>query len=405
MTTYRDRRTRLTWVAAAGLLLLGAERARSADSGAATGDVTDVTLVRTLARHPGAGVLWEPYIAQWAEKQLVVAFGAGIPGKADMGDILCCVSRDEGKTWAEPVAIFDHLRREGAIQFAYANPVLYRPPGQDVIWCFAMRCPVNWRDSEDSRLAAAYTADGGRTWVPVELSMYYTGPLIIVGGLLRVDEGRQARYLLPAHRNTLRHDPLGSRDQFVLESTSLLEWKLAGTDSGAQGRPVQGNPPGFVPQPATGKLFLHEGQLALGDKAGEVRMVMRTSRYDHDARAVDPPRAYSSVSHDSGRNWSPAVPEPELFNAVAKGYYGRSVLGTEVYVYNDGEAGLRKSLRYKIRRPGQEWTPERTLFDAGIHNSYPTLLEHAPGEFYAVWDSGTETAYRTSIRFGKFILK
>jgi hypothetical protein len=203
----------------------------------------------------------------------------------------------------------------------------------------------------------------------------------------------------------LRHDPLGSRDQFVLESTSLLEWKLAGTDSGVQARPVQGNPSGFIPQPASGKLFLHEGQLAPGDMAGEVRMVMRTARYDHDGRAVDPPRAYSSVSHDGGRNWSTAVPEPELFNSVAKGYYGQSALGTEVYVYNDGEAWLPKALRYKIRRPGQEWTRERTFFDAGIRNSYPTLLEHAPGEFYAVWDSGTETANRTSIHFGKFILK
>ena len=78
-----------------------------------------------------------------------------------MGDILSCTSTNEGKTWAEPVAIFDHERHNGAIQFAYANPVLYRPPGQDVIWCFAMRCPLNWRDSEDSRLAAAYSADGG----------------------------------------------------------------------------------------------------------------------------------------------------------------------------------------------------------------------------------------------------
>ena len=167
--------------------------------------------------------MWEPYIAQWSGKQLIVAFGAGIPGKSDMGDMLCCTTTDEGKTWSEPVAIFDHERREGAIQFAYANPVLYRVPGQDVVWCFVMRCPINWRDSEDARLAAAYTADGRRTWTPLELSMLYTGPVIIVGGVLRVDEAGKARYLLPAHRNTLRHDPLGTRDQFVLESTSLLE--------------------------------------------------------------------------------------------------------------------------------------------------------------------------------------
>jgi BNR repeat-like domain len=405
VTRSRNRQSWFTRVIALVLFLAVAARARSADIAPTSGDVTDVSLVRTLTRHPGASVLWEPYIAKWVDKHLVVAFGAGIPGKADMGDILCCTSTDDGKSWSEPVAIFDHQRREGSIQFAYANPVLYHPPGHDVIWCFAMRCPINWADSEDSRLAAAYTADGGRTWVPVEMSMFYTGPLIIVGGILRVNEGRQSRYLLPAHRNTLRHDPLGSRDQFVLESTSLLEWRLAGTDSLARARSGRENPTGFIPQPAAGKVFLHEGQLALGEKDGEVRMVMRTSRYDHDGGALDAPTAYSSISRDAGRTWSTAIAEPELFNSVAKGYYGRSARGDEIYVYNDGKAWVRKALRYKVRRPSQDWSPERSFFDAGIHNSYPTLLERAPGEFYAVWDSGTENAHRTSIRFGRLVLK
>jgi hypothetical protein len=136
MMSSRHGRTWLTKVAAVVFVLAVAERAGPAGNVPATGDVTDVTLVRTLDRHPDAAVLWEPYIAQWADKRLVVAFGAGIPGKTDMGDILCCTSTDEGKTWAEPIAIFDHERREGAIQFAYANPVLYHPSGQDVIWCF-----------------------------------------------------------------------------------------------------------------------------------------------------------------------------------------------------------------------------------------------------------------------------
>jgi BNR repeat-like domain len=372
---------------------------------AVSGDVSDVTVVRTLERHPRSAVLWEPYIAQWSAKQLIVAFGAGLPGKTDMGDILSCLTMDEGKTWSEPIAIFDHEHREGAIQFAYANPVLYRAPGQNVVWCFAMRCPINWRDSEDARLAAAYTADGGRAWTPVELSMLYTGPVIIVGGILRVDEAGKTRYLLPAHRNTLRHDPLGTRDQFVLESTSLLEWGLAGTGTAARAQPRPENPAGFVPQPVTGKVFLHEGQLAPGVKPGEVRMVMRTARYDRDGAALDPPRAFSSVSLDGGRNWSSATPEPDLFNSVAKGFYGRSARGKEIYVYNDGEAKVRKALRYKVKRRGDGWGPEQTFFDAGIHNSYPTLLEYAPDQFYAVWDSGTEKARRTSIRFGKLVLK
>ena len=76
-----------------------------------------------------------------------------------------------------------------------------------------------------------------------------------------------------------------------------------------------------------------------------------------------------------------------------------------MYVYNDGPAWLRKSLRYKVKPPGGDWSVERTFFDAGIHNSYPTLLEHAPDEFYAVWDSGTDKAHRTSIRFGKLLVK
>ena len=49
--------------------------------------------------------------------------------------------------------------------------------------------------------------------------------------------------------------------------------------------------------------------------------------------------------------------------------------------------------------------PQKTFFDAGIKNSYPTLLEVAPGDFRAVWDSGTADTARTHIHFGKFTLK
>src|SRR5471030_1027387 len=108
-----------------------------------TGDVTDVRVIRSVEQHPGAALLWEPYIAEWKPKHLVVAFGAGIPGKTDMGDILASVSTDDGGRWGEPASVFDHNQRFGAMQFGYANPVLYRPPGQDVLWCFAMRCPMN----------------------------------------------------------------------------------------------------------------------------------------------------------------------------------------------------------------------------------------------------------------------
>lgn len=352
-----------------------------------SGDVRDVKVVRRMEQHPGANLLWEPYIAEWKPKHLVVAYGAGIAGKVDMGDIWASASKDDGETWEEAAVVFDHRQRHGAMQFAYANPVLYKPPGQDVLWCFAIRCPMNYAHSEDARLAGAFSADGGRSWTPVELAMSYTGPLIIVAGIHRIVENGQPRYLLPAHRNTRRNDPLGSRDQFVLSSTSLLDWSLAG----------------HVPRPDG--VFIHEGSLAPGDVDGELKMVMRTARYDKEGAQLDTPRAYSTSSKDGGRTWTPAEPEPELWNSVSKGYFGKSTSGAHLYVYNDGKAWLRTSLRYKLKPAGGAWGEERTFYDAGVKNSYPTLIEVAPGEFRAVWDSGTKDRNRTQICFGRFSLK
>ena len=207
-----------------------------------------------------------------------------VNGKKDMGDILATISRDDGDTWEEPVAIFDHRQRQGAIQFAYANPVLYRAPGQDIVWCFAMRCPIAFENSEESQLVAAFSADGGRTWTPVELAMHYTGPLITNAGIVETEiEGRKL-FLLPAHRNTLQNDPRGSRDHFILSSTSLLEWKIEA----------------YIPQPTVARVFLHEGNMARGDAPGELKIVMRTANYDDSSLTTDPPRAYSSVSMDGG---------------------------------------------------------------------------------------------------------
>jgi len=361
------------------------------------GDVTDVRVIRHVEKHPQAWRLWQPFIIQGQKKRhLIVAFGAMTNGKKDMGDILVARSKDDGDTWEEPVAVFDHNQRQGAIQFAYANPVLYRAPGQDVIWCYAMRCPNVYRNSEESQLVGAFTADGGRSWTPVEMAMHYTGPLILNAGIVRAEfEGRK-RFLLPAHRNTLQKDPLGSRDHFILSSTSLLEWKLEA----------------FIPQPETGKVFLHEGNIAPGDEPGELKIVMRTANCEQDRLTTDPPRAYSSISRYGGHTWSHAQQEPERPNAKSKGFFGRAENGTHIYVYNDGPAqrevapgfpnGGRTSLRYKIKPVGGGWSEEKTFFDAGIKNSYPTLVEVAPGDFRCVWDSGTEDTPRTHIRFGKF---
>lgn len=353
-----------------------------------TGDVTDVRVIRQVDQHPGAALLWEPSIAVWQPRHLVAVFGAGIPGKTDMGDMFVSISTNDGDTWGEPVLVFDHNQRHGALQFAYANPVLFKPPGQDVLWLFAMRCPMNYADSEDARLTAAYSADGGRSWTPVEPAMHYTGPLITVsGGLYRVDDANgQPRYLMPVHRNTRRHDPLGSRDQLLLSSTSLLEWRLEG----------------FVPQPKEGRVFLQEGNLAPGDAPGELKLVMRTALDSSEGKALDPPRAFSSISRDGGRTWTPAQQEPDLWNSVAKPYFGRAADGTHLYVYSDGPAWSRMALRYKLKPPGESWSAQHTFYDSGTHNSYPTLLEIAPGEYRAVWDSGTKDRHRTHIRFGKF---
>jgi hypothetical protein len=365
------------------------------------GDVTDIRELRHVDQHPDAWRVWQPFIVQGLKRRhLIVAYGAMRNGKKDMGDILAMVSTNDGDTWAEPVYVFNHKERQGDIQYAYANPVLYRAPGQDVIWCFAMRCPINQENSEESFLVGAFSADSGRTWTPVEMAMHYTGPLILNAGIVAVQQRGQTRYLLPAHRNTLAADPRGSRDHFVLSSTSLLDWKMEA----------------YIPQPESPRVFLHEGNIAPWENPGELKIVMRTADYDDTALTTDPPRAWSSVSSDGGRSWTVPVEEPDLHNAKAKGFFDRARDGTHIYVYNDGPAqrdktwhgfprGGRTSLRYKTKPAGGEWSAERTFYDAGIKNSYPTLVEVAPGDFRAVWDSGTVDTPRTHIQFGKLKLK
>ncbi len=188
----------------------------------ATGDVRDVRVVRTADQEPRASLLGQPTIALWKERHLVVAYQKGIAGKTDMGSIDAIVSCNDGDSWSIPSTIFDHEQRHNAMQFGYCNAVLYHPPGQQVLWSSAMRCPLNDADSEDSHLGPAFS---------------------------------------------------------------------------------------------------------------------------------------------------------------------------------------RMPLRYKMKPANGGWNTDRTFFDAGIHNSYPTLIETAPGEFRAVWDSGDEKRHRRSIRFGKFTLK
>ena len=88
------------------------------------GDVTEIRVIRRVVQHPDAWRVWQPFIIQGQKKRhLIVAFGAMTNGKKDMGDIFVSLSKDDGDTWEEPVVVFDHNQRQGAIQFAYANPV------------------------------------------------------------------------------------------------------------------------------------------------------------------------------------------------------------------------------------------------------------------------------------------
>ncbi len=228
--------------------------------------------------------------------------------------------------------------------------------------------------------------------------MHYSGPLILNASVIETEVKGIKTYILPAHRNTLASDPRGSRDHFVLSSTSLLEWRLEA----------------YIPQPTQARVFLHEGNIGYGEQSGELKMVMRTADYDETNKTTDPPRAYSSVSRDGGQSWSVARPEPELHNAKSKGYFSHTQSGGHIYVYNDGPAqrgtapgfpnGGRTSLRYKTKPQGGQWSEQKTFYHAGIKNSYPTLAEVAPGDFRCVWDSGTVDRPRTHISYGKLKL-
>jgi len=327
--------------------------------------------------------IWQPFIAIWKENYYVVSYGLKLDGRSDMGDIVCSITKDGGKTWTPPVTIFDHRLHNGTRRYAYANGVLFRPEGQDIIWCFAMRTPLSHPDSEDSELCAAYSCDGGYSWIHVELWMDFHSSLITNAGIVPVEDNGRTKYLLPVHRNTVRHDPKGDREQFVLKSTNLLNWQLAS----------------YIPRPDD--VWVHEGNIAEGEKPGELKMVMRTAKYYADKEALDSRMAYSSVSFDNGETWSKAVPEPDLYNTASKGFFGKDSKGRHIYVYNDGDRGVRTSLYYVTKEPGKKWSNPRLFYYDNNHNSYATLIEKNPGVFLCVWDSSNELGIKRSvIRFG-----
>ncbi|MFM9954551.1 MAG: hypothetical protein ACKVVO_10870 [Opitutaceae bacterium] len=86
-----------------------------------------------------------------------------------------------------------------------------------------------------------------------------------------------------------------------------------------------------------------------------------------------------------------------------------SIRTTHLRVFKDGPvtpATLaptgRTSLRYPLKTAGGAGSAEKTFDAAGIKNSCPTLIEFAPRDFRAAWDSGTKNRSRSHIRFGKF---
>lgn len=348
-----------------------------------TGDVKEIVTIDNLAPNSPYNKIWQPFIAKWRKNYYVVAYGLQLRGKGDMGDIVCSITKDGGKTWTPPIEIFNHRLPNGTQRFAYNNAVLFKPEGQDIIWCFAMRCPQYYRDSEDSELCAAYSCDGGLSWQHIELTMGFHSPVITCAGIVTVKDDGITKYLLPLHRNTKRYDPKGDREQFVLESTNLLNWKLAG----------------YIPRPSD--VWIHEGNIAEGDNPGELMIVMRTAQYEKAGRALDVPRAYSSVSKDLGKTWSMAIEEQALHNTASKAYFGKDIKGRHIYVYNDDKRGVRKGLYYVTMEPGKNWSKPKLFYWDNNRNSYPTLLEKEPGIFLCVWDSSDDLERkRTAIRFG-----
>ncbi|MCK5692806.1 MAG: exo-alpha-sialidase [Bacteroidales bacterium] len=348
-----------------------------------TGDVENVVTIDVLPPNSIYRMIWQPYIAKLGEDHYVAAFGLQLSGKTDMGDMLCSITKDGGKTWSPPTKIFDHRIPNGTQRYAYANAVLYKPEGHKTLWFYGMRCPLAQRNSEESDLVAAYSCDGGVSWTPVELNVSLIGPIITCAHPVAVVENGIRKYLLAGHRNTLQKDPKGDREQFVLESFDLINWELAS----------------YIPKPD--EVWVHEGVMDEGDQPGEIKMVMRTAQYYSQREALPVPRAYSSVSKDNGKSWSVAVEEPALWNTASKGFFGKDSHGRHIYVYNDDKRSVRNGLYYVVKEPGKEWSKPRLFYWDNNRNSYPTLIEKEPGIFLCIWDSsnGLEKK-RTAIRFG-----
>ena len=92
------------------------------------GAVTKVVEIDSLKPGSPYKRIWQPFIAKWTNNHLVASYGHELRGKTDMGDVVCSISRNGGKSWGPPITIFDHRIPNGTMRFAYNNSVLFQPP-------------------------------------------------------------------------------------------------------------------------------------------------------------------------------------------------------------------------------------------------------------------------------------
>ena len=310
-----------------------------------TGDVTAVCTVRSVEQQPGAALLWEPSIAVWKPEYLVVSFGAGVPGKIDMGDVFAGVSANDGETWSEPVLVFDHNQRYG--EFCN-SPTRIRcsTNRRGRTCCGASPCvaPTNYQDSED-------LAPGGRvqrrrrdSWTPGGAGHALHGSADHRQRRHLPHSGKRpaAAYLLPA--NPARGVTTRSARRAVRAEQHQPAGMAAGRLRAAAAR-RPGVPPGRKPCPRRRRRPVEARDASTAD-------------YERENKALEPPRAFSSVSNDGGRTWSPAQQEPDLWNNSAKAYYGRASDGTHLYVYS-ATAGAEPDglVRYKTQPAGGTGRP------------------------------------------------
>ncbi len=325
-------------------------------------------------------------IEQTGSGAIVVAWRAEPESNrhVDMGDILCAISHDDGKTWSPPACIV-----VSDTQWAYANVILYSH-GQ-TLHAFIGRCPASSPHSEQQVIVSRVSRDDGATWTDGELEMHYPHPTIGGGKVIRFG----GRFLMPFHRNdhgfaskadqNIRngsgHYPLlyhekPTRLHGVLVSEDLRVWRLGGIVPQISGTPAA-------------NAFLQEGFLApANDGGGGLLLVMREG--DWHVPLNDQPGApgpwklilatgsvFVSRSPD-GLHWSPAEPWPDIPNHNTKGAFLTDSHGRHIALYND--ASDRERLFAIMRRPGgRAWSAPFLLAGSderrGEWNCYAMAVE------------------------------